>query len=117
MNEIKNYIIVALLVACCAFGWILFRDISDNGKSIQSVRTELEQVRINQQNADAKLGRIESRLTESVVRVETVERTVETVADRNDSSKAGLTESESIIRASQSILTDIRATGKETEKK
>ena len=117
MNEIKNYIIIALLVACCAFGWILFRDISDNGKSIQSVRTELEQIRINQQNADAKLGRIESGLTQSIVRTEVIERTVETVAERNDSSKAGLTESESIIRASQSILTDIRASRKETEKK
>ena len=116
MNETKNYIIIALLVAVTAFGWILFRDLSDNSRTINSLRTELEQIRINQQNADAKLGRIESGLTKSIVRTEVIERTVETVAERNDSSKAGLTESESIIRASQSILTDIRATGKETEK-
>lgn len=117
MNEAKNYIIIALLVAVTALGWILWGNISDNRATVDNLRTELEQVRKYQQSADAKLGRIESRLTESVVRTEVIERTVEVVADRNDSSKAGLTESESIIRSSQSILTDIRASRKETEKK
>ena len=117
MNETKNYIIVALLVACVAFGWILFRDISDNGKSIQSVRSELDQVRESQQRIIGQLDSISSGLGKSIVRVETVERTVETVADRNTDSTERIDRSKQIISDSKQLLETIRRTGKETEKK
>lgn len=117
MNEAKNYIIIALLVAVCAFGWLLFRDLSDNGKSIKSVRTELEQVRESQQRIIGQLDSISSGLGKSIVRTEVIERTVETVADRNADSKERIDQSKRIISDSKSILTDIRASRKETEKK
>ena len=117
MNEAKNYIIIALLVACVAFGWILFRDISDNGKSIQSVRSELDQVRESQQRIIGQLDSISKGLTESVERVESIEGTVTEVTDRNADSKERIDRSKQIISESKQLLEAVRATGKETEKK
>lgn len=117
MNETKNYIIIALLVACCAFGWILFSNISDNRATIQSVRTELDSIGKSQQRVIGKLDGISEGISKSVIRTEIVERTVESVADRNADSKERIDRSKQIIADSKSILESIRATRKETEKK
>ena len=117
MNEIKNYIIIALLVACVAFGWFLWRDISDNRATITSIRTELESVGKSQQRIINQLDSISSGLGKSIVRTEVIERTVETVADRNADSKERIDQSKRIISDSKSILESIRASRKETEKK
>ena len=103
----KTYSIIAVVIAC-VFLYFVGSYISDNRSATNSIRAELEQVRINQQNADAKLGRIEGRLTQSIVRTEVIERTVETVAERNDRSKAGLVESERLLTESKSILEAVR---------
>ena len=83
-------------------------NIYDNRRSIESTRQQPKAVEQYQLDADARLGRIEKSTSESIVRVETVTRTVETVAERNGRSKAGLVESERIITESKSILQDIR---------
>ena len=117
MNPVvqKTYSIIAVVLAC-VFLYFVGIYISDNGNATNAIRAELESVRINQQNADAKLGRIEKGLTESVGRTEVITHTVETVAERNDRSKVGLIESERIITESKSILQDIRKTKQPNQK-
>ena len=118
MNETyKNYIIIALLLACVAFGWILFRDISDNSRTITNLRTELDQVRQHQQDTTTRLITIEQGLNRSIVRTEVVTERVETVKDRIADGTEQLEASQRIIESSKSILEAVRATGKETEKK
>ena len=116
MNEIKNYIIIALLVACTAFGWFLWRDLSDNRATITSIRTELEQVRQHQQDTLTRIVTIEQGLNRSIVRTEVITERVETVKDRITDGAEQLEASKRIIESSKSILESIRSTGKETEK-
>ena len=118
MNETKNYIIVALLLAITALGWFLFfRDLSDNSRTINSLRAELDQVRQHQQDTTTRLITIEQGLNRSIVRTEVVTERVETVKDRIADGTEQLEASQRIIESSKSILEAVRATGKETEKK
>ena len=105
----KSYSIIAVAVAVVLL-YFVGSYIHDNRGTANDIRAELEQVKRSQQDADAKLGRIENRTAQSIVRVETVESRVETVADRNARSKEGLAESKRIISESKSILSDIRKT-------
>ena len=103
----KSYSIIAVAVAVILL-YFVGSYISDNGRTANDIRAELEQVKRSQQDADTKLGRIENRTSQGIVRVETVESRVETVADRNARSKEQLEESKRIISESQSILQTVR---------
>ena len=110
----KTYSIIAVIVACVLV-YFVCSYISDNGNSIQSIRAELDSVRESQQRIINQLGNISEGLGKSVVRTEVIERTVESVADRNTDSAERINRSKQIISDSKSILESIRATRKETQ--
>ena len=117
MQAVKDYLLIALLVATAVLGWFVWRDISDNRATVQSIRTELDNIGKSQQRIIGQLDSISKGLTESVERVESIEGTVTEVTDRNADSKERIDRSKQIISESKSILESIRSTGKETEKK
>ena len=104
----KAYSIIAIAVIGVFVYFMGSSYLHDNRRTTDNIRNKLESIERSQQDADAKLGRIEKGITQSIVRVETVTRTVESVVERNDRSKEGLVESERIITESKSILQDIR---------
>ena len=110
-------IVVLVVIAASAyvFGGFLHRD----GGSAADVRKQLESIAADQRDAAARLGRIDSGLTESAKRVDGIEKridsathTVTVITERNKTDAAGLAESQRIIGASEQILRSIQQTAK-----
>ena len=110
----KSYSIIAVILACVLV-YFVGSYISDNGNATNAIRAELDSVGKSQQRIINQLGNISSGLGKSVVRTEVIERTVESVADRNTDSAERINRSKQIISDSKSILESIRATRKETQ--
>ena len=110
----KAYSIIAI-IAVGVFIYFMGIYLHDNGRATDNIRNKLESIERSQQDADAKLGRIEKGTAQSIVRTEVITRTVESVVERNDRSKERLAESERIIAESKSILSDIRKTKQPTQ--
>ena len=103
----KGYSIIAVAVAVVLL-YFVGSYLHDNGRTTDAIRAELATLRESQQRVIGQLDSIRSGLAQSVVRTEVIERTVESVADRNADSAKRIAESERIISESQSILSDIR---------
>ena len=105
----KSYSIIAVVVAVVLL-YFVGSYIYDNGRTANDIRAELESLRESQQRINGQFRTISEGLGKSVVRTEVVERTVESVADRNADSANRIEESKRIISESKSILSDIRKT-------
>ena len=103
----KSYSIIAVAVAVILL-YFVGSYISDNRATVNDTRKQLESLRESQQRIIGQLDNISSGLGKSIVRTEVIERTVESVADRNNDSAERIEESKRIISESQSILQDIR---------
>ena len=103
----KAYSIIAIAVAVVLL-YFVGGYLHDNGRTANDTRKQLESLRESQQRIDGQFRTISEGLSKSVVRTEVVERTVESVADRNADSAKRIEESKRIISESKSILQDIR---------
>lgn len=112
MNEQKNYIIIALLVACVAFGWFLFGNISDNGKSIKQLTSELDSVRQDNRNIRAELKSVSETINRSRSEVGESRTTVVTVRERIEADGQSITEARRINNESKSILNTVQQRAK-----
>lgn len=118
MNEkTKKYIrysgIVLGIVAICATGWLLFRDIRSDGGTADSVRTELDSAAAEQQRAADALGSVQSGLNDSESTVGQLEQSnnaaqsaADGIAESNSNIKKSVGNAENANGRSAELLTD-----------
>ena len=133
----KNYIYIAILIVICAICWALFADnLSDNRGTTNDIRTELNNLRAEQQKLAGTVDNIRAGIDKSQSILNSIEQTnrniegtVENIQSTNNSitnsisnaqtananSRAILVEDEFRIKQSKSILQAVRETKQETE--
>ena len=137
VNYNKNYIYIAILIIVGAIVWALFADnVSDNRGTVDDIRTELNNLRAEQQKLTGTVENIrtgiehsQSILNDLEQTNRNIEGTVENIQSTNNSitnsisnaqtantnSRAILVEDEFRIKQSKSILQAVRETKQETE--
>ena len=137
VNYNKNYIYIAILIVVGAICWALFADnVSDNRGTVDDIRTELNNLRAEQQKLAGTVENIrtgiehsQSILNDLEQTNRNIEGTVENIQSTNNSitnsisnaqtananSRAILVEDEFRIKQSKSILQAVRETKQETE--
>ena len=137
VNFNKNYIYIAILIVVGAIVWALFADnVSDNRGTVGDIRTELNNLRAEQQKLAGTVENIrtgiehsQSILNDLEQTNRNIEGTVENIQSTNNSitnsisnaqtantnSRAILVEDEFRIKQSKSILQAVRETKQETE--
>ena len=118
MNEkTKKYIryggIVLGIVAICATGWFLFRDIRSDGGTADSVGTELDSAAAEQQRATDTLESVQSGLNDSESTVGQLEQsnsaaqsTADGIAESNSNIKKSVGDAENANDRSAELLAD-----------
>lgn len=94
-------------------GWLLFRNISDNGTTANSVRTELDNIRAEQRATKESLDSIQQQLTDSQRTVSGLEqsisdaqKTTDRIAAENSNIKAAINNATEYNNASANIIAD-----------
>ena len=109
MNE-KNItfgIICFTLIAIT--GWFLFRDVSDNGRTVSDLREQLTIVGEQQQSAIVTVREIRTGLENSERTVDEVKTTISRVEKTNGQCREIINDSQRRIAESKSILQEVRA--------
>ena len=110
----KNYNAIAVLIAIiCTLGWLMFRDLSDNRRTIDALRSEVGQAATdNRQLKDSndRLNKINQQLTGEL---EKSNGLVCAISDNNRRTEANNLEAGKIITELKGLNSEVRKTGKE----